>query len=449
MITLQALLNFLNFHKMKILISFFLALLLPSPIFSRPDSPVFNVLDYGAVGDGSTDSTSAFNRTWGATCTSSSSPTMYVPSGNTFLLHQLKLSGPCASPSVTIEINGNIVAPSEPSEWRCMSNRCDKWISFKHVNGLTVRGSGIISGHGHKWWDVNVSQLSSFVFVRLMKNILRLLVFYIGLKLHSRFLTAFITSIYFQDRMKPTAFEISHSKNISLSGLSFKDNPRVHVNIESSESARVSNITIDAPAKSPNTDGIHVSDSRDVSINNCRIGTGDDCISIVDGCSNLKISNIICGPGHGISIGSLGKHGSNDNVENIVVSDVVFIKSTNGARIKTWQGGQGHARNIIFERILSQDSYNPIIIDQFYCDHEQCTEHDSAVKVSDIIFRQIVGTSKGEYAVKLDCSASVPCTGILMEDVYIRSSGSKDKARSYTSNARGLVRGQNIPHTRL
>ncbi|XP_060206488.1 polygalacturonase-like [Lycium barbarum] len=331
---------------------------------------------------------------------------MYVPSGNTFLLRQLKLSGPCASPSVTIEINGNIVAPSEPSEWRCPSNRCDKWISFKHVNGLTVRGSGIISGHGHKWWGVN-------------------------------------------DRMKPTAFEISHSKNISLSGLSFKDNPRVHVNIESSESARVSNITIDAPAKSPNTDGIHVSDSRDVSINNCRIGTGDDCISIVDGCSNLKISNIICGPGHGISIGSLGKHGSNDNVENIVVSDVVFIKSTNGARIKTWQGGQGQARNIIFERILSQDSYNPIIIDQFYCDHEQCTEHDSAVKVSDIIFRQIVGTSKGEYAVKLDCSASVPCMGILMEDVYIRSSSSKDKARSYTSNARGLVRGQNIPHTRL
>lgn len=39
------------------------------------------------------------------------------------------------------------------------------------------------------------------------------------------------------------------------------------------------------------------------------------------------------------SIGSLGKHGSNDTVENVLVSDVVFIKSTNGARIKTWQVG--------------------------------------------------------------------------------------------------------------
>ncbi|KAK4350500.1 hypothetical protein RND71_029813 [Anisodus tanguticus] len=262
--------------------------------------------------------------------------------------------GPCVSSGVTIEINGNIVGPSEPSEWRCLANRCDKWIHLKHVNGLTVRGNGTINGRGHKWWDDN-------------------------------------------DRMRPT------SKR-----LSFKDNPRMHAYIESAESATVSNITKDAPAKSPNTDGIHVSGSRDVSFNQCRIGTGDDCISIVDVCSNLKISNIICGPGHGISIGSLGKHGSNDNVENIVVSDVVFIKSTNGAQIKTWQGGQGHARKIIFERILSQDSYNPIIIDQFYCDHEQCTKHDSAVQVSNITFRQILGTSQEDFAVKLDCSASVP-----------------------------------------
>ncbi|MCD7453522.1 hypothetical protein HAX54_021257 [Datura stramonium] len=351
------------------LISFFLALLLPSLILSVPlNSPVFNVLDYGAVGDGSTDATNAFIKTWKATCTSLSSSTMYVPSGHTFLLHPLKLRGPCLSPNLTIKMDGNIVAPSEPSKWRCFDHLCLQWIHIKHVNGLTVRGNGTINGRGHKWWDV-------------------------------------------KDRVKPTAFEISHSKNIILSGLSFKDNPRMHVHFEKSKSVTISNITIDAPAKSPNTDGIHVTSSTDVSINHCQIRTGDDCISIVDGCSDLKISNIVCGPGHGISIGSLGKHGSNNKVENIVVSDILFIKSTNGARIKTWQGGHGHARNITFERINSQDSRNPIIIDQFYCDKEQCTEQDSAVQVSDITFRNIRGTSQGKFAVKLDCSASVPCTG--------------------------------------
>ncbi|MCD7455804.1 hypothetical protein HAX54_029658 [Datura stramonium] len=34
---------------------------------------------------------------------------------------------------------------------------------------------------------------------------------------------------------------------------------------------------------------------------------------------------------------------------------------------------------------------------------------DSAVQVSDITFRNIRGTSQGKFAVKLDCSASVPC----------------------------------------
>ncbi|MCD7455426.1 hypothetical protein HAX54_028113 [Datura stramonium] len=196
-----------------------------------PYSRVFNVLHYGAVGDGSTDSTNAFIKTWKATCTSSSSLTMYVPSGHTFLLHPLKLSGPCLSPNLTIKIDGNIVAPSEPSKWRCVAHRCNKWILIKDVNvGMELLMVG----------DTNGGML------------------------------------------------------------------------------KVSNITIDAPAKSPNTNGIQFTGSTDVSIDHCQNGTGDDCISIVDGCSNLKISNIICGPGHGISIGSLGKHGAYEKVENIV-----------------------------------------------------------------------------------------------------------------------------------
>ncbi|KAL3374633.1 hypothetical protein AABB24_006221 [Solanum stoloniferum] len=330
---------------------------------------------------------------------------MYVPAENTFLLHPIKLEGPCVSSGVIVEINGNITAPREPSRWRCYDNRCDKWIHFKHANGLTVRGNGTINGRGHKWWNVN-------------------------------------------DRLRPTALEISHSENISLTGLSFMDSPRMHIHFEKSKSARVTNITIDSPGESPNTDGIHVSGSRDVFIDYCRIGTGDDCISIVDGCSHLNISNIICGPGHGISIGSLGKHGSNDNVENIFVSDVLFVNSTNGARIKTWQGGKGHASNIVFERIWTQDSYNPIIIDQFYCDGEHCTEHDSAVQVSNVTFRHVHGTSQGEFAVKLGCSASIPCTGIVLEDIDIRS-GYEDQAKAYTSNVQGIVMGLNIPQTHL
>ncbi|PIN06788.1 Polygalacturonase [Handroanthus impetiginosus] len=253
------------------------------------DQTVFNVLDYGAVGDGQTDDTNAFARAWQETCASSSSATVQVPSGKTFLIRALRFNGPCNSNSVSMEIDGNLMAPSDPSKWDCENNVCDRWIYFHRVDGLTVRGYGTIDGRGDKWWHGD-------------------------------------------------ALEISSSNNIYLGGgLNFKDSPRMHVVLNGLRSLVVSDITIDAPEKSPNTDGIHVTGCTNAFINHSRIGTGDDCISIVDGSSFVTITNIICGPGHGISIGSLGKNGANDEVEYISVSDVVFIGSTNGARIKTWQ----------------------------------------------------------------------------------------------------------------
>lgn len=36
------------------------------------------------------------------------------------------------------------------------------------------------------------------------------------------------------------------------------------------------------------------------------------------------------------------------------------------------QGGKGYARHIAFENIIFQGSYNPIIIDQYYCPHKHC-----------------------------------------------------------------------------
>ncbi|TQD88426.1 hypothetical protein C1H46_026022 [Malus baccata] len=48
-----------------------------------------------------------------------------------------------------------------------------------------------------------------------------------------------------------------------------------------------------------------------------------------------------------------------------------------GARIKTWQGGSGYARNIHFQHIHLREAKNPIIIDQFYCNgRHDCKNSD-------------------------------------------------------------------------
>lgn len=73
-----------------------------------------------------------------------------------------------------------------------------------------------------------------------------------------------------------------------------------HILVDSCENVKLQGVKVSAPGNSPNTDGIHVQYSSRVTIMNSRIGTGDDCISIGPGTSNLWIENIACGPGHGI-----------------------------------------------------------------------------------------------------------------------------------------------------
>ncbi|RWR94519.1 polygalacturonase-like protein [Cinnamomum micranthum f. kanehirae] len=77
--------------------------------------------------------------------------------------------------------------------------------------------------------------------------------------------------------------------------------------------------------------------------------TGDDCISIGSGSLNVDIRYITCGPGHGISNGSLGNHNSHACAKNITVSRSKIRHVDNGVRIKTWQGGSGSVSSITFE----------------------------------------------------------------------------------------------------
>jgi polygalacturonase len=49
------------------------------------------------------------------------------------------------------------------------------------------------------------------------------------------------------------------------------------------------------------------------------------------------IHDVTCGPGHGISIGGLGKDGTTAVVSGISVQNVKMTGTLTAARIKTWQ----------------------------------------------------------------------------------------------------------------
>ncbi|CAH1451926.1 unnamed protein product [Lactuca virosa] len=328
---------------------------------------IFDVTSYGAIGDGDTDDSEPFLRTWEDLCGDDSpDPTMIIPK-KTFLIGPVSFHGPCNYHVVHVQLLGNITAPKTFNGWKgCVEKR--NWIDFVSVHRLSIHGPGQIDGQGSIWWGNE-------------------------------------------------ALHFHRCDGLRLSGTTHINSPNHHIGINGCNNVNVGNLQIFAPERSPNTDGIDISSSSHVNIHDSIIRTGDDCVAINGGTININITRVICGPGHGISIGSLGKNGDYHTVE---------------------QNGRGYAKGILFQDIHLVDVKNPIIIDQHYCSQSLdafCPAPPSmqAVKVSDVTYINVHGTSSNKQAITFNCSGRFKCTKITTNEVRI----SGENVFAYCNNANG------------
>lgn len=222
-----------------------------------------------------------------------------------------------------------------------------------------------------------------------------------------------------------------------------------HINIFSSKNLTISNVRLSAPANSPNTDGIRIGYSDKINIAHTVISTGDDCISMISGSQNVRISDVTCGPGHGISIGSLGRGNEQENVRGIHVRNCTFVGSENGVRIKTWSPSMySLASDITFQDLFMDNPMNPIVIDQLYCPANRCLmkgHSNSAVQIRDVTFKNIYGTSSTKVAVNLQCSGAMPCKNVKLININLRYNGTDGQATSACSHVMGSSYGKQIP----
>ncbi|XP_061354033.1 polygalacturonase QRT2-like [Gastrolobium bilobum] len=340
--------------------------------------------DYGAKPNDEGDDTRAFEKAWNVACSTGS--VLVVPEKSVYYLKLITFSGPCQL-NTAFTIRGEIIAWPDMSAYESTGKSGLKyWIMFYGVTNLIVDGGGIINGNGRNWW------LNS---CKINKNL--------------------------PCKDAPTAVTFVACNSLKVANLKFHDAQQMHIRIQGCKNVRVLDLEIRAPGDSPNTDGIHVTDTQDITISHSDIMTGDDCISIVSGSQQVRAMNITCGPGHGISIGSLGVDNSEAEVYDVLVNKSTLIGTTNGVRIKTWQGGSGYARNITFMNIEMRNVTYPIIIDQNYCDQgAPCQEkQNSAVELSGVRYQNIRGTSASEVAIKFNCSETIPCKGVYMQDVIL------------------------------
>ncbi|WJX56516.1 galacturonan 1,4-alpha-galacturonidase [Trifolium repens] len=208
----------------------------------------FDIMSFGAKGNGVSDDSEAFLAAWKCACKVSSA-TIKVPEKHKFLIKPITLQGPCM-PDLSLQIDGTILAPPEVSSWPKSS--LFQWINFKWVQNFTIIGYGTIDGQGSNWW-------SSTELYDIQK------------KTHSKQIPS----------MKPTAIRFYSSNLIKIRDIKIINSPLCHLKFDNSKGIKVDNITISSPENSPNTDGIHLQNTHDVEIQHSNIGTGKACTKLI------------------------------------------------------------------------------------------------------------------------------------------------------------------------
>ncbi|OWM75435.1 exopolygalacturonase-like [Punica granatum] len=356
---------------------------------STSDARVYDVTNYGAKADGRSSINQALMSAWKLACASTSPSKIVIPKG-TFLLKEVKIQGPCKAP-VEIQVEGTVKAPANP-----LSFKTDGWLTFNYIDNFTLSGGGVFDGQGKIAWGQNDCHKN--------KNCKRI-------PMNMRF--NFITNALVHD-------------------ITTLDSKNFHVNVIGCKNLTFLRFTVTAPENSPNTDGIHIGRSDGIYITDSTIRTGDDCISLGDGSRQVHVTGVKCGPGHGISVGSLGKYQGEEPVSGLWVKNCTLINTQNGVRVKTWPASYpGSVSDLHFEDINMVNVGNPIVIDQVYCPWNQCQANiPSLVKISNVSFKNIRGSSSTATAVKLACSSKVPCQDVVVGDINLTYKGPEAPAAS-------------------
>eukprot|EP01103_Thecamoeba_quadrilineata_P007516 TRINITY_DN17380_c0_g1_i1.p1 TRINITY_DN17380_c0_g1~~TRINITY_DN17380_c0_g1_i1.p1 ORF type:complete len:397 (+),score=43.30 TRINITY_DN17380_c0_g1_i1:25-1215(+) len=334
---------------------------------------IYNIVDYGAVGDGTTNDTNAMLEAI-QEVKQAGSGTVYVPEG-VYLMWPFKM---VSHMTLYLQPNAIIIAPSGPENWPL---GVLYFIYGQNLENVTVEGGGVIDGQGAPWWPLYQNET-------------------------------------FQN-LRPSLIVFDSTNNIILRDITLTNSALFHFAPDRCNNIEVVNVTITAPPDpiSHNTDGIDPQTCTNVHIRDCYISTGDDNVAVKTNTTNVLVENCIFGNGHGATIGSIGEE-ADQFVYNVTFRNIIFVNTTNGARIKISQGAtQALVQNITFENLRMENVQNSLVIN---------TEYNGGIRkrnilepapfVDDVVFENII-SNNSQYPVAFTCISEGPCTNIKMTNI--------------------------------
>lgn len=362
----------------------------------------YNVLQYGAVGDGATNDAAAIQRAIDD-CTGNGGGRVVLPSGHTFYSHSLKLGKNVdlhLQKGATLKATGDIDGYIRPNKLindpktALIGNPVTGKPSFVFLyayeaDGCSVSGEGKIDANGH-------------AFVKRKDQY-------------------YVTGDFYP---RPTVIYVEKSNHITFKDFTVVDAPFWTLHPAGCDDVLIDKIRILNDLDVANSDGIDPDHCSNVRITGCHIVCADDCIClktskgnaeygpceniVIDGCTLVSTSAAI----------KIGTEGVGD-FRNILVSNCVISRSNRGLSIQIRDGG--NVENVSYSNIIIETrrfcpdwwgTAEPIVLTTFNRD-----ENTKSGRIRNVRFFNV--TAKGENGVLIHGNAENPIENIRFENCSV------------------------------
>ncbi len=285
----------------------------------------FNVVDFGAKGDGIADDAVAIQKAIDA-CNASGGGRVVFTSGKTFL------SGPLHMRSnVDIHLQPNSTLLANPNEsiyhesaFGANEGEGMMWLSGKDIHNFSISGTGRIDGNA---------------------------VAFMGAELDDSFELKPVTT--FDPR--PHVLTLTNARNVKISDVTIANSAYWTVHLVGCYDVAISDISLLNNLKVRNGDGIDIDHSRKVRISNCFIESGDDCICLKNRrefeeygpCEDVVVTNcIMTSRSCAVKIGSENM----DRIARVLFDNCIITDSNRGVGIQNRD--EGTVEDVTFSNMI-------------------------------------------------------------------------------------------------
>ena len=308
--------------KIKTLLTLFLAWMAVAVSAQN----IYDILTFGAKGDGVTDDAVAIQKAIDR-CSAEGGGVVLLPRNHVFLSGPVELK---SNVELHLEATATLKANPNESIYQLSAfgeNRGEGmlWLWAKDAENISITGKGTIHGNG---------------------------IAFMGAELEDSYELKPLADQTFDPR--PHVLTLTNVRNLTIRDVTIKEGAYWTVHLIGCNEAMIDGINLLNNLKIRNGDGIDLDHSKNVRIANCHITSGDDCICLKNrrefeqygSCHDIVVTNcVMSSRSCAIKIGSENM----DSIYNVMFDNCIIMGSNRGLGIQNRD--EGTVTDVVFSNI--------------------------------------------------------------------------------------------------